>query len=223
MRTSHKNPPQIVDGIPFYQERSGYWVGQITDNNGKPHRKRLHVYVWEKANGEVPKGYDIHHIDHDKSNNTLSNLVAMSRHNHISMHMEERDKDEMRRIMNEKVRPEACKWHSSEAGREWHRQLYETTLAPSWGKNVIKKCDWCGKEYTVSAIKESRSRFCSNKCKTAFRYHSGADNVERICEYCGKTFSANRYSRTKTCSVECGRELGRLKKIGVSRPRTKAL
>ena len=87
MRTSHKNPPQIVDGIPFYQDRSGYWIGQITDNNGKPHRKRLHVYVWEKANGEVPKGYDIHHIDHDKSNNTLSNLVAMSRHNHISMHM----------------------------------------------------------------------------------------------------------------------------------------
>lgn len=35
---------------------------------------RLHVQVWEDANGPVPEGFVIDHIDGDIHNNALSNL-----------------------------------------------------------------------------------------------------------------------------------------------------
>lgn len=36
-----------------------------------------HRYVWEKANGPIPKDYIIHHIDEDKKNNRIENLKMM--------------------------------------------------------------------------------------------------------------------------------------------------
>ena len=34
----------------------------------------VHKYVWEEANGPTPVGYEVDHIDRDKTNNHLSNL-----------------------------------------------------------------------------------------------------------------------------------------------------
>ena len=36
--------------------------------------KRLHTEVWKYYKGEIPKGYDIHHIDNNTYNNEISNL-----------------------------------------------------------------------------------------------------------------------------------------------------
>ena len=35
--------------------------------------KRLHRVVWESHNGQIPKGYDIHHIDSNTHNNDITN------------------------------------------------------------------------------------------------------------------------------------------------------
>ena len=35
----------------------------------------LHRMVWTCYNGEIPDGYDIHHIDFDKNNNDISEHV----------------------------------------------------------------------------------------------------------------------------------------------------
>ena len=40
--------------------------------NGKS--VQLHNYIWEQANGKIPEGYVIDHIDGDTFNNDLSNL-----------------------------------------------------------------------------------------------------------------------------------------------------
>ena len=64
------------DGKRFYEDSKGYWLGQEIGVDGKPHRIRLHTYVWEKHNGPVPEGYDIHHIDHDPSNNDIENQIG---------------------------------------------------------------------------------------------------------------------------------------------------
>lgn len=204
------------DGKRFYEDSKGYWLGQEKGPDGKPHRIRLHTYVWEKFNGPVPDGYDIHHIDHDPSNNDIENLVALPESEHHKLHMEERDKLELTYIMETLARPKAIKWHQSEAGKGWHKQQYEKTIAPHWEENVTLICEQCGKPYQVSSLMRDRSRFCSNKCKSAYRYHSGADNVERTCPICGKTFTINKYSRTKTCSKECGIKLMAQSKTGVS-------
>lgn len=43
----------------------------------------LHRVVWEKHNGPIPKGYVVHHIDHNRKNYDISNLclLPMSEHN----------------------------------------------------------------------------------------------------------------------------------------------
>ena len=45
-----------------------------------------HVVVWERYNGTVPDGLQIHHIDHDKLNNDISNLKLVGSIEHKRMH-----------------------------------------------------------------------------------------------------------------------------------------
>lgn len=207
------------DGKRFYEDGKGYWLGQVRGEDGKYHRIRLHIYVWEKYNGPVPDGYDIHHIDHDTSNNEIDNLEALPRNEHHRLHMAERDPLDMIYIMETCVRPKAAPWHKSEQGREWHSRQYEKTLAPKWDDQVTLTCEYCGKEYQTSTLMRGRSHFCSNKCKTAYRYHAGLDNVERVCPVCGKSFTVNKYSRTKTCSKQCANVLMSQTKTGVRHPK----
>lgn len=46
----------------------------------------VHRLVYERAHGPIPPGWVVHHIDHDKQNNDLTNLVAMSRADHSAHH-----------------------------------------------------------------------------------------------------------------------------------------
>jgi len=49
----------------------------------RKHRYQLeHIMVWEKANGELPKGWVIHHLNGIKDDNRLENLAAMPRKGH---------------------------------------------------------------------------------------------------------------------------------------------
>lgn len=58
----------------------------------RPHRRvdgktvSIHRHVWEEANGPIPDGWHVHHIDHDPLNNDLSNLVAMPAEEHRAHH-----------------------------------------------------------------------------------------------------------------------------------------
>ncbi len=188
----------VVDGIKFYKTAQGYY--------SIARAKRLHVYVWEKHNGPVPKGHDVHHIDGNKDNNDISNLECVLRKTHHEKHMRERGPEELRRIMDEYVRPLAIDWHKSEEGRAWHREQYNASLAGKWADTVTKVCEYCGKEYSVPALVAYRSHFCSNNCKSQHRRVSRVDDEQRVCIICGATFFANKYSKIKTCSPECSVE-----------------
>lgn len=48
--------------------------------------KYLHIAVWEAFNGEVPNGYDVHHINHNPSDNRLENLELITKTEHAIMH-----------------------------------------------------------------------------------------------------------------------------------------
>lgn len=60
--------------------------GYIAINSGK-NRTFIHRLVWEKYNGEIPDGYQIHHIDGNKLNNDISNLQLLSAEEHTRLHM----------------------------------------------------------------------------------------------------------------------------------------
>lgn len=61
-----------------------WWTGLMPKGN----RVHTHQRVWCESNGktEVPKGFDIHHIDEDKFNNDLSNLMCLTRSDHMKLH-----------------------------------------------------------------------------------------------------------------------------------------
>ena len=46
----------------------------------------LHRAVWESANGPIPPGFVVHHLDGNLRNNNVDNLVAMSRKDHAKIH-----------------------------------------------------------------------------------------------------------------------------------------
>lgn len=202
----YENNYAIVDEIKFKKDaNTGYYLSTKKIGNS---RIRLHRYIWQKYNGEIPKGYDIHHIDHNKDNNEINNLELLVREEHKARHGHELS-DEMREFyrknLNEKARPKASEWHKSKEGREWHKEQYKKTLGKIFNSENYKtfKCENCGKEFKT--IHNGKNRFCSNNCKSAFRRKSGVDDVERVCIKCGRKFKANKYTKRKSCDNCKGR------------------
>ena len=192
----------ILDGYKFTK------TGNKKYHYNSTLRKYLHQYIWEKENGSIPKGYEIHHIDQNTDNNSIENLCLLSIKEHQEIHKElswnEERRERARNNLNKKARPKAKEWHRSEKGKEWHKKHYERMK----DKLFIEKefeCEYCKKKY--KAINNNTNRFCSNKCKSAWRRKSGIDDVEKVCEICGSKFKTNKYSKTKTCSRSCANRL----------------
>lgn len=55
----------------------GYYQVKLRKDN-KRYNKYVHRLVWETFKGTIPVGYELNHIDHDKSNNSLLNLELVS-------------------------------------------------------------------------------------------------------------------------------------------------
>lgn len=68
---------------------------------------------------------------------------------------------------------------------------------------IVKICEQCGEEYKSSSNVAHKQRFCSEKCKMKWRRANGLDREERVCIYCGKTFTCNKTLSTKFCSKHC--------------------
>lgn len=183
------------NGVKFTKDdRTGYYLNSTI-------RKRMHVYVWEHYNGEIPTGYEVHHKDRDKSNNDISNLELLTASEHRKRHAEEltdEQREWFRNNLEEKARPKASEWHKSEKGREWHRKQYE-----QYGEVLRRRgsvvCINCGKTFEGDA----KSKYCSNACKSAYRRKTKVDGVEAVCVICGKHFTTNKYRKTETCSPHC--------------------
>lgn len=190
---------QYFDGLRFTcDESTGYYLNSTL-------HIRMHRYVWEFYHGPIPDGYEIHHIDHNKGNNDITNLELLKSSVHRAMHAyemvhadEERTKSHL-----DKIRPAASAWHSSQEGLKWHKAHY---LKFAESLHVLKEytCRQCGKKFTSSQV---NSRFCSNACKSAWRRANGVDDVERICVICGKPYLANKYEKKRTCSRQCADRL----------------
>lgn len=176
-------------------EKTGYYLNST-------HRERIHRAVWEYYNGPIPGGYAIHHIDEDKSNNSIENLRLISRSEHATLHGNERaatNYEWMCQNLKEKAIPKAIEYRKTPRGRAQMARI----ARDAWGKKEteIKVCEQCGKEYAVKTI--GASRFCSNACKAKWRRENGLDNVEKVCPVCGRNFLSNKYSGAITCGRSC--------------------
>jgi len=72
---------EMFEGLPVYLDSKGYKLIHVNSKDIK-----MHVFVWERENGEKPKGHDIHHVDEDKGNYKLDNLSLVSHSDHKKIH-----------------------------------------------------------------------------------------------------------------------------------------
>ncbi|WP_374937907.1 HNH endonuclease signature motif containing protein [Bacteroides intestinalis] len=169
--------------------------------DGKLVKTYLHRYIWYLANGEIPAGYCVHHIDGDYNNNTLDNLTIMLADEHEKLHTELYGDGTWSKVHKglEKAREKAPEWHASEDGQKWHSQ----NAKRMWKDKPMRQyvCEMCGR--TFESNSQHLPKFCSNNCKAEWRRCSGVDDEERVCAVCGSKFVINRYSKTKCCSRKC--------------------
>lgn len=77
----------------YIGRRSTYSGGEITPKGYRRvwsaehgRLKMEHVLVWERFNGPVPDGYQIHHLDGEKLNNDIRNLTIVTPLEHKRIH-----------------------------------------------------------------------------------------------------------------------------------------
>ncbi len=158
----------------------------------------LHVEVWKyhHPGQEIPKGYHIHHVDEDTSNNDPDNLQMLEGGEHLSLHHKGRMTPAKKKHLDS-IRSLGWAWHKTKEGREYHcgRQTEWSKRQPT----VVLVCETCGESRSVKAIGKYGSKYCSHKC----RKESGVDHVIRTCKYCGKEFSTWKFKQTSSCSRSC--------------------
>lgn len=154
---------------------------------------RLHRAVYVAANGPVPRGFHVHHVDGDKANNDPANLALMSQADHVRHHA------------------------TGRLHGHGQRAMASATMADLWAKQVaaVVACAMCGCEFESRAMNKPR-QFCGSKCLEAFRIVP-FDPVTASCARCGAAFTATR-STQKFCSRSCNARVNGNKVKNANRP-----
>lgn len=189
----------FYNGYTFTKDRRGYYLS-TKPIDGK--RRLLHRYVWFTHNGEIPKGFNVHHKDEDKRNNDISNLELMTKSDHSKYHsnkMVQDNPEEVRQRFLKATQEKAKEWHRSKEGIEWHKTHAIKSLGKTFRKTEKTSCIICGKEYMTTKYYKDKTKFCSKKCKAKYRRDMKLDHIIKECVICGKEFSSNKYDKVKTC------------------------
>ena len=121
----------------YYKANDGYY--KLSRSCGAT---CMHRDVWEYHNGQIIKGYDIHHKDENRSNNKIENLESLTRKEHRAKHL----------LSGIAV---------------WSKEQHSKKSTNQW-KNKVSKihiCKNCEKEYSSFG---QCSMFCTPKCRKAF-------------------------------------------------------
>lgn len=191
-------------GLYIRNPKSKYYFKYETSNEGRRKAKQLHRAVWEYYNGEIPTGWQVHHIDGDVDNNDISNLQCMPAKEHLKLHAEKNSENAeyvAKQRQSIKKASEAAKaWHNTEEGLAWHRKHAEESIDKVRQNRVAKKCRVCGMEFDGLPWQE----FCGIKCQRKARLDRlrKFTPYEKPCEQCGKTFIAKKVN-SKFCCPNC--------------------
>ncbi len=153
----------VVDGIEWtlYRENDYYWtlIGGV--------RVYLHRYIWEQKYGRIRRGCVVHHIDHNKHNNDISNLqmVTIKQHRRLhNAHLINRDKQEFVCV--------TCGVKYMSLNQGTNRFCSEKCCADWKRKNVLEPrfCSVCDKIFMI--YKFAHTKTCSPVCARQSRSRS---------------------------------------------------
>lgn len=154
---------------------------------------RNHKYyrrLWEKLHGKtIPKGYHIHHLDNDKTNNDIKNLVCLSAREHFEEHRKnfelfgnKRDYFSMvylQRYLDEKI--DFSKYKRPPISEKHRQAIIKANTGRTHPNYLIKHS-----EETKRRMSEKRSKYGtwnSKKCidkETGVEYKSLSDMAKAI-------------------------------------------
>lgn len=194
---------------PHAQHRK-YFQGHFSNNENPIY---LHRYIWEKRNGPIPEGHDVHHDDNDTLNNEPDNLVCLPEGDHRRLHADERrgqPASEKQRRHLESIRPLSAEWHRSEEGRQWHRLNAQRSWEDREPVVAPAPCEACGAEFET--YRPEKARYCSITCRNRdyerknprpSRYKKLRQPEPRLCEVCGEEYQPLRRTARSLCSRKC--------------------
>ena len=134
--------------------------------------KYAHRVIYEQHHGAIPEGWVVHHRDEDKTNNDPSNLVAMPRGDHHSLHS------------------------TGRAGSEKQKLAAAQTLA-SLRKPKSATCLHCGQGF-ISCSAGEAGKFCSKDCTEKWRNNKFIPE-QRNCLVCGSEYTAVKRFQKYCC------------------------
>lgn len=79
--------------------------------------------IYEENNGPIPKGYEIHHIDGNRKNNDIENLICVSIEEHYNIHKSQGDWGACRKILK---RMNMSEEEKSKLSSIYSKQYWET-------------------------------------------------------------------------------------------------
>ena len=191
---------QRFNGVTFRKRKAGHYFTPMYS---------IYHAVWNYYYGELPPNTIIHHIDQNKDNNNIENLIPMSPSEHRKLHASLNQKHFIAPLRDLVCERCGKVYQARFSGKNKFCPDCRKIPKPSTPqKKILKTCLWCGAEFeTTSKTTETCSAHCKNRL-VYFR-KTGKIKAERLktCEVCGKTFvvcTAHNQSRDrKTCSPEC--------------------
>jgi len=128
---------------------SGYW---------RLGTRYLHREKWEKLRGPIPKGWVVHHKDHDRSNCRISNLECLPRGTHSNHHISDS-------LHRKDVWAKATATRKKKVA-EIGKAISEAHLSkPQTGRPCIQ----CGEVFFTRSV---IARLCSTRCRSNNRYQT---------------------------------------------------
>lgn len=119
IRTCKKHGPGINTGCWKIMTPQKNWNGYLRVSlfkNGKRKNYRMHRLVWEIFNGPIPDGYEVNHINEDKTDNRIDNLNLLIRKENINYGecVKKRSNTKKKHIMQYDLEGnELCEWWST--------------------------------------------------------------------------------------------------------------
>lgn len=159
------------DGVMWHPRGDGYYQNK--------HRGLLHRYMYTREIGPIPDGMQVHHKNHDKQDNRVSNFVLLRPGEHWQEHHGERGED----------------WHAKGGRATWERAQYRDFTCQRCGNafrsrgtaEVVRYCSTACRD-TASRAREERvccvcgntfecqarysTRTCSRRCTSVHAYQS---------------------------------------------------
>ena len=160
---------QKFNGVIYYKRDCGHYRGNA----------HIHRVVYTYFFGDIPTGYDIHHIDENKANNDISNLIMVTRLEHHKIHGPQSNISGLK--IKEQYTCQNC-GKKYEGYRRGHN-LYcsDQCRREANSKKNLKNCIICGMSFY--ARKKNQS-CCSQECSQKNALQQQPLLIKK-CPFCG--------------------------------------